>query len=83
MSTAFFASPAKAFLAKKIKIRAGVTASGKGVGLKRVQSAESLAQSEPVLGLPAEPQRDLEELVGELKKELEARQRRDSLKKSS
>jgi lysophospholipid acyltransferase len=71
LSTAFFASPAKAFLIKKLNERAGTSGP-----LKRKQSQESLANKEPVLGLPPEPQKDLEELVSEVKAEMEARQRR-------
>jgi len=71
LSTAFFASPAKAFLIKKLNERAGTSGP-----LKRTQSQESLASKEPVLGLPSEPQKDLEELVSEVKAEVEARQRK-------
>jgi lysophospholipid acyltransferase len=78
LSTAFFASPAKAFLAKKVNERAGVA----GPRLKRTHSAESLAQKEPVLGLPPDPQAELEELVGEVRKEIEVR-RRASMTKTS
>jgi lysophospholipid acyltransferase len=35
-----------------------------------------LASKEPVLGLPSEPQKDLEEMVSEIKAEMEARQRK-------
>jgi lysophospholipid acyltransferase len=70
LSTAFFASPAKAFLIKKLNERAGTNT------LKRTHSQESLASKEPVLGLPSEPQEDLEEMVSEIKAEMEARQRK-------
>jgi lysophospholipid acyltransferase len=70
LSTAFFASPAKAFLAKKLNARSGIG------GLRRKRSQESLASTEPVLGLPAEPQKDLEEIVSEVRAEMEARQRK-------
>jgi lysophospholipid acyltransferase len=71
LSTAFFASPAKAFLIKKLNERAGTSGP-----LKRTISQESLASKEPVLGLPAEPQKDLEEIVSEVRAEMEARQRK-------
>lgn len=76
LSTAFFASPAKAFLANKVHERAG-----KPQELKRVHSAESLAGKEPVLGLPPDPQAELEELVGEVKREVEQRRRASLSKK--
>lgn len=77
LATAFFASPAKAFLAKKVNERAGTS----GPQLKRVHSAESLAQREPVLGLPPDPEADMEEIRGEIKREVEMR-RRNSVKKT-
>jgi lysophospholipid acyltransferase len=70
LATAFFASPAKNYLVKTLNNRAGTTT------LKRTTSQESLSSKEPVLGLPAEPQQDLDELVGEVRKEIEARQRK-------
>ena len=72
LATGFFASPAKPFLIKKLNTRAGVT-SGK---LKRTHSQESLAGREPVLGLPPDPQKELAEIVQEVKAEMEARQRK-------
>lgn len=74
-------SPAKAFLVRRLDERAG-TGTGRA-GLKRSASQESVGGREPVLGLPAEPQRDLDELVGEVKREIEARQRREREKKGS
>ena len=46
-----------------------------------MQSAESLAGREPVLGLPPDPSKDLEEMMEEAKAEFEARQRRGSMLK--
>jgi lysophospholipid acyltransferase len=69
LSTAFFASPAKLYLIKKINDRSGGS-------LKRIHSQESLASNEPVLGLPPDPQMDLEEAVQEVKAEMAARQRK-------
>lgn len=68
LSTAFFASPAKAYLIKKLNERSGEK--GK---LQRTQSQESLAGKEPVLGLPPDPQQDLEEVVREVRAEMAAR----------
>jgi lysophospholipid acyltransferase len=71
LSTAFFASPAKAFLITKLNERAGSPGP-----LKRTQSQESMANKEPVLGLPSNPQEDLEELVLEVRMEMEMRQKK-------
>jgi lysophospholipid acyltransferase len=73
LSTAFFASPAKAFLITKLSERAGSNGT-----LKRTHSQESIASKEPVLGLPPNPQEDLEELVSEVRMEMKTRQRRGS-----
>lgn len=73
LTTAFFASPGKAILVKKLNERAGTTGP-----LKKTHSQESLSSKEPVLGLPSEPQEDLEELVSEVKAEMELRQRKGS-----
>lgn len=62
---------------KKLNARAGTPQ------LKRSTSQDSLARHEPVLGLPAEPQQDLEELVGEVKAEMELRKRKMSQGKAS
>lgn len=71
LCTAFFASPAKGFLIKKLNERAGTSGH-----LKKTQSQEDLRSREPMLGLPSEPQKDLEELVSEVKAEVEIRQRK-------
>lgn len=55
---------------KKLNARTGTN------GLKKKPSQESLASKEPVLGLPAEPEKDLEEIVAEVRAEMEARQRK-------
>lgn len=72
LTTAFFASSGKAFLINQFNKRTGTES------LRRTQSQESLASKEPVLGLPSEPQEDLEELVSEVKAEMETRQRKAS-----
>ena len=77
LSTAFFASPAKAYLIKALDNRAGTSG-----GLKRIHSQEPLAGKEPVLGLPPDPQAEFEEAVQELNIEIEARQRRGIRAKS-
>jgi lysophospholipid acyltransferase len=72
LSTAFFASSGKKYLITQLNQRNGT------IGLRRTQSQESLANREPVLGLPSQPQEDLEELVSEVKAEFETRQRKGS-----
>jgi lysophospholipid acyltransferase len=72
LSTAFFASSGKKYLISQLNQRNGT------IGLRRTQSQESLANREPVLGLPSQPQEDLEELVSEVKAEFETRQRKGS-----
>jgi len=71
LATAFFASPAKGYLVKTLSKRAGTPT------LNRTISQDSLSSKEPVLGLPAEPQKDLNEFVDEVRKEIEARQRKE------
>jgi lysophospholipid acyltransferase len=69
LSTAFFASPAKSWLKRKLEERAKKA----GSNLKKSQSQESLAGQQPVLGLPPE---SMDEAVNEIKMEMEARQRK-------
>lgn len=45
-------------------------------GLRHSASMESLGGKEPVLGLPADPSRDLDEAIEEAKAELQARKRK-------
>ncbi|EKD13501.1 MBOAT family protein [Drepanopeziza brunnea f. sp. 'multigermtubi' MB_m1] len=77
LATAFFASPAKAMLIQKLNARAATTGP-----LKRTMSQESFSSKEPILGLPSEPEKDLDELVSEVKAEMEDRRRRLSLKRA-
>ena len=65
-------SPAKAYLVKKLNERQARA----GVKLQRTHSQESLAGREPVMGLPPDPQADLEEAMKEVRAEMEARQRK-------
>ena len=44
--------------------------------LPKKQSQESLANNEPVLGLPPDPQGEVEEFVNEVRAEMEARQKK-------
>lgn len=67
--TAFFASPAKAFLIKKANQRAGTTRTK----LQRTTSSESVTGREPVLGLPPNPEKDFEEIIQEVRAEFEGK----------
>lgn len=69
LSTGFFSSPAKAFLKKKLEMRA----QNAGSQLKRSYSQESLAGRDPVMGLPPD---GLDETLMEIKAEIEANQRK-------
>jgi lysophospholipid acyltransferase len=69
LATAFFASPAKAYLIKQLNKRSGAS----GPKLSRTKSQESLASNQPVLGLPPNPERDFQEMVNEVKAEIEMR----------
>lgn len=71
-------SPAKAFLKKKLEARAASANGVAGMNKGWNRSQESFAVSEPVLGLPPDPQADLEEAVREIREEMEARQRKGS-----
>ena len=64
---AFFESPAKAWLVKELKTRNHPT-------LQRTTSQETIGQ--PLLGLPSDPMRDVDEAVREVREEVEARRRR-------
>ncbi|KIM95007.1 hypothetical protein OIDMADRAFT_134806 [Oidiodendron maius Zn] len=67
LATAFFASPAKAYLVKQLNNRSGAS----GAKLARTKSQESIAAKEPVLGLPPNPEKDFQEIVQEVKAEFE------------
>lgn len=69
LSTAFFASPAKAWLKRRLEERAAEV----GPKLKKTYSQESLAGQQPVLGLPPE---SFDEAINEIRMEMEARQRK-------
>ena len=99
---AFFASPAKGWLIRQLKIRNASTPSEKMALQQRGPSAQLSTQGQAQrpdlgsrttthdsstgsmrdgyggLGLPDDPQREVEEAVEEIKGELEVRQRRGS-----
>lgn len=68
-SLAFFASPAKAILVKKLKKR-------NTPYIPRTASQENIRA--PALGLPNDPGRDIDEAVQEIRAEIESRRRRGS-----
>ncbi|KAL1871592.1 hypothetical protein VTK73DRAFT_1982 [Phialemonium thermophilum] len=81
ISMAFFASPAKSHLRRRLESRtaaakakisvAAAEGSGKETSaMHRSASTDSLR--EPVLGLPTDPEKDLDEAIQELKAEVEA-----------
>ena len=70
LATAFFASPARTYLIKQQAKRSGAG----GAKMVRAKSQESLAANQPVLGLPADPQQDFQEILKEVQAEIEARQ---------
>lgn len=74
--TAFFASPARAFLKKRIDERSAKATNSLGMKKGWNVSQDSLAGQEPLLGLPADPNKDFEEAVEEIKEEMQARRRR-------
>lgn len=72
LSMAFFASPAKQMLKKQLEQRQGKA----GAKLTRTLSQDSLSGREPVLGVSADLQREIDEAMEEIKAEVEARQRK-------
>ena len=67
VSMVFFASPGKAWLINKLNKRSHPS-------LQRSASQETISQ--PLMGLPSDPQRDIDEAVKEIKEEVELRRRR-------
>lgn len=66
LSMAFFSSPGKKFLRKKLEQRQGNVA-GK---LTRSTSQESLSSKEPVYGVSADAERDISEMVDVIKSDM-------------
>ncbi|EER28995.1 lysophospholipid acyltransferase [Coccidioides posadasii str. Silveira] len=71
-SLAFFASPGKKFLVKKLDAR------NKGLAAGRRDEKKEPAQP-PTLGLPDDPEREFDEAVSEIRSEIEAKRRRGSV----
>ncbi|KAG5287934.1 MBOAT family protein [Histoplasma ohiense] len=82
-SQAFFSSPAKRFLVKRLKARGGGGGGGGGGGPVSRQPSRTREPQEPseqpVLGLPPNPGRDIEDAVNEVMREIEVRRRRGSV----
>lgn len=70
---AFFASPAKPWLIKELKRR--------NAPIQRSASNESL--NHPMMGLPNDPGQEFDDIVKEVREEVEARRRRGSKNKDS
>lgn len=70
LSMVFFASPAKKGLKKRLEDRQPKN----GTRLTRTLSQDSISGREPVLGVAADPQREIGEAMEEFKAEVEARQ---------
>ncbi|MCJ1446478.1 MAG: lysophospholipid acyltransferase [Stictis urceolatum] len=68
-SMAFFASPGKVHLVQELKKRQA--------GISNVHSVESM-DLHPVLGMPDDPAKEIDEAVTEIREEVEARRRRGS-----
>ena len=69
---AFFASPGKAWLSRRLKAR-------NQIAHKASQATTAVAaQQAPLLGLPEDPARDVDEAIREIREEVETRQRRGS-----
>lgn len=71
---AFFASPAKSWLINRLKERNDPV-------LQRTASQESL--NHPMMGLPNDPGQEFDDIVREVREEVEARRRRGSRKSDS
>lgn len=69
-SMAFFSSPAKVYLIKQLKKREPED------NLKRTYSHDQIKM--PVLGMSDDPSRDIDEVVAEIKQEVDTRRRRGS-----
>lgn len=69
---AFFASPGKAVLKRRLESRQGKASAR----LKRTTSTESLSGMEPILGISKEPDEDIAEAVSEFRAEIAALQKR-------
>ena len=72
LSLAFFGSPAKAYLVGQLKARQG---SGREP-LSRSTSHDT--SGHPLLGLPSDPGKEIDEAVQEIREEIENRRRRGS-----
>ncbi|KLJ10549.1 hypothetical protein EMPG_14069 [Blastomyces silverae] len=70
-SQAFFSSPAKSYLVKRLKARGGP--------VSRPPAGVREPSEQPVLGLPPNPGQDIEDAVNEVKREIELRKRRGSV----
>jgi lysophospholipid acyltransferase len=85
-SMAFFASPAKPMMRKKLEERqakaaGGSGSNGRGHPLVRTSSTDSVNRL-PVLGVSGDPEREVDEAFAEIKSEMEMRRRASIARKS-
>ena len=75
VSFGLFSTPAKAYLVKELKKRNPELAAGKESrpGLERTESKDSMRTT---LGVPNDPEREVDEIVAEVKKEIETLKKR-------
>lgn len=69
-SMGFLASPGRPWLQKQLAVRNGTRP-----GMSRTASTESI-RAGTTLGLPDDPEREVEEIVAEVRKEIETRRQR-------
>lgn len=74
---AFFSSPGKAWLRKKLESRQGKA----NAKLVRTVSSESITSMEPILGISKDPEADISEAVEQLKAEIEVKRKELAEKK--
>jgi lysophospholipid acyltransferase len=70
VSMAFFASPAKIWLIKQQKKRTST--------VEQPKKPDKEQSNQPLLGLPDDPSKDIDEAIQEIKQEVELRRRRGS-----
>lgn len=75
MAMAFFASPGKQFLRTQLENRHGKASAR----LVRTISTDSLTGDQPILGIPKDPEGNINEAFEQIKSEVEALQRKQEL----
>ena len=75
VSFGLFSSPAKAYLTKELKKRNPEVTTGKE-GRPSLERTESKDSMRTTLGVPNDPEREVDEIVAEVKKEIETLKKR-------